>query len=99
MQELVQSRKRELGLQFDANGGQDATAPSPDSRTGSPKERRLAHTRFAADDQRSATNVNLIDNRVEDLRLGLAPDQVGNVIDRERGGHRLRIGLFLGSPE
>ena len=78
----------------------DAYAHCADRRDGEGQKALFTDdTRFAADDQGSATNVNLIDNGVEDLRLGLAPDQVGNVIDRDRGGHRLRIGLFLGSPE
>jgi len=83
----MQAGECEFGLRLDADGRQDARAHSSGSLAGAIQQRRLADTRFAAEDQRSATIIKATEERVHELRLGIAPDEV-EVVGQDRSDHR-----------
>jgi hypothetical protein len=81
----VNAGEGELSLRLDSDRGEGLGTQIQCPLPGVAEQRRLADARLAAHDQRSASPFDVIDEPVDDPRLGSATDQVGR-------GHGRRIG-------
>ncbi len=84
MEQLVESRERELRLRFGADRRKDASASGPDALSGVLEQRRLTDSSLAADDQYAAATGKAIGELVQELQLGISSDQVSNCLRPSR---------------
>ncbi len=89
MQKLVQPGEREFGLRLNPDRGQDAAATYPATFSGALQECCFADAGFATDGQRAAAALTEpVDELVDELGLGLAPDQFSRCTESRRRAHR-----------
>ena len=75
-EQLVQSRKGELGLRLDAHGRERASTQGARAAARAVQQRRLSDPGLPADHQRSAAVADAVQKRVDPRNLVVAPDQL-----------------------